>query len=283
MKNRSILAPFWGILPLLLIVLSINGCAWWQQGDEDETVNWSASRFYSEAKQALNEGDYDTAITYFERLQARYPFGRYAQQAQLELIYTHYRDGEPDLAIAAADRFIRAHPRHPFVDYAHYLKGLTNYDRGVGLLERLLPSDPTKTDTSNSMQAFNDFAELVQKFPDSKYSKDARQRMLFLRNNLATYEVNVAGFYMRRKAYVAAANRAKYVVENYSRTPAVADALALMTQAYLKLELPDLAADSARVLQLNYPDSPQTALAIALVEGREPPSESGFSLFGFEF
>ena len=214
MKNRRIFTIF----SLSLLLLSLNACSWLQQ-NEDETINWSANRFYSEAKQALNEGDYDTAITYFERLQARYPFGRYAQQAQLELIYAHYKDGEPDLAIAAADRFIKTHPRHPFVDYAHYLKGLTNYDRGIGLVERLLPNDPTKTDTSNSMQSFNDFAELVQKFPDSKYSQDARQRMLFLRNNLASYEVHVADFYMRRKAYVAAVNRAKYVVENYSRTP----------------------------------------------------------------
>jgi outer membrane protein assembly factor BamD len=269
-------------LPLVMILLMTSGCAWWKSADEDETVNWSASRFYNEAKQELNDGNYDTAIDYYERLQARYPFGRFAQQAQLEIIYAHYKAGEPDLAIAAADRFIQTHPRHPYVDYAHYLKGLTNFDRGVGLIEKLLPSDPSQTDSSNATQAFNDFAELVQKFPDSQYADDARQRMLFLRNNLASYEIHVADFYMRRNAYVAAANRAKYVVENYPSTPAVADALAVMSKAYIKLELMELANDSYRVLQLNYPDSPQAVEVSALLDGREPPGK-GFSLFGLEF
>jgi outer membrane protein assembly factor BamD len=278
MNNRRIF-----LIPLLSLFLLTSACSWLNFGDEDETVNWSASRFYSEAKQALDDGDYDTAIDYFERLQARYPFGRYAQQAQLELIYAHYKQGETDMAIAAADRFIKTHPRHPFVDYAHYLKGLANYDRGVGLVEKLLPNDPTQTDTSNAQQSFNDFAELTQKFPNSRYADDARQRMLFLRNNMAAYEVNVADFYMRRKAYVAAANRAKYVVENYSRTPATVDALAIMSKAYLKLELTDLATDTLRVLQLNYPDAPQTAEVAALIEGREPPGDGRFSLFGLEF
>jgi len=270
-------------LPLLLVAVSlVSACSWWNMEETDETVNWSASRFYSEAKKELNAGNYDTAIDYYERLQARYPFGRYAQQAQLEIIYAHYKAGESDLAIASADRFIQTHPRHPYVDYAHYLKGLTNYDRGVGLVEKLLPNDPTQTDSSNATQAFNDFAELVQKFPNSTYADDARQRMIFLRNNLAAYEIHVADFYMRRKAYLAAANRAQYVVENYPSTPAVTDALAVMSKAYLNLELPDLADDSYRVLQLNYPDAPQTLEVAALIEGREPPGK-GFSLIGLEF
>jgi outer membrane protein assembly factor BamD len=270
------------LIPLIMVILFSSACSWLKKDETDETVNWSANRFYNEAKQALNDGNYATAVDYFEQLQARYPFGRFAQQAQLEIIYAHYKAGEPDLAIAAADRFIQTHPRHPFVDYAHYMKGLTNYDRGVGVLERLLPSDPTQTDSSNATQSFNDFAELVQKIPNSDYAEDARKRMLFLRNNLAYYEIHVADFYMERKAYVAAANRAKYVVENYSTTPATADALAIMSKAYLKLELPDLATDSFRVLQLNYPDSPQTLEIAALMEGREPPGK-GFSLFGLKF
>ncbi len=235
----------------------------------DETAGWSAQRFYSEAKDELNTGNYDRAVELFEKLQARYPFGRYAQQAQLEIIYAYYKDSEPDSAIAAADRFIQTNPRHPFVDYAYYLKGLANFDRDITVVNRLVPNDPTKTDTSAAQQSFDDFSELVRRFPQSKYAEDARSRLLFLHDNLAAYEVNVADFYMRRGAYVAAANRAKYVLENYARTHAVDDALAIMTRAYMRLGLRDLAADSLRVLALNYPDSPHVPQLTALVEGRE--------------
>lgn len=272
---------------LLAFILSLlGGCAWLQSLEEqDETADWTPAEFFNAAKEELSSNNYEGAVELLEKLQARYPFGAYAQQAQLELIYAHYRNEQPDLAIAAADRFIRTHPRHPYVDYAYYLKGLTNFDRGVGVLEKLFPSDPSKTDTSSALQSFNDFAELVQKFPDSRYAEDSQQRMLFLRNNLAAYEIHVADYYMRRKAYVAAANRGKYVLENFSSTPAVVDALAIMTQAYLKLDMPELAADSLRVLQANYPSSPQFASAQALVEGREPPAagDEDDSLLGWLF
>ena len=262
---------------LLVLLLTLSACAFFSE-KKDATAEWTASRFYAEAKQALDDGDYQTAIGYYEKLQARYPFGRYAQQSQLELIYAYYKDEQPDAAIAAADRFIRTNPRHPFVDYAYYMKGRVNFSRGATILDRVLPSDPTKTDTESVMQSYNDFAELVQKFPNSKYTQDSRQRMIYLHNNLANYEINVADYYMRRKAYVAAANRAKYVLENYARTSAVVDALAIMTEAYIKLGLDDLAADSLRVLQLNYPDSPQTRKLTALRDGTE--KRSVFSLFG---
>ncbi|MEZ5584819.1 MAG: outer membrane protein assembly factor BamD, partial [Candidatus Competibacteraceae bacterium] len=182
-------------------------------------------------------------------------------------------------AIAAADRFIRTFPRHPFVDYAYYMKGLINYSRDASLINRVVPSDPAKTDPGTAKQSFDDFAELVRKFPDSTYAEDARQRMVFLHNNLAAYEVNVADYYMRRGAYVAAANRAKYVLENYARTEAVPDALAVMTHAYVKLGLQDLAADSLRVLRANYPSSPHIPELIALLNG-EDIETSSFSLFG---
>lgn len=258
---------------LCLIALS-SGCAWLGE-KEDETKDWSASKFYNEAKLELASSNYPEAIRLFEKLQARYPFGRYAQQAQLELAYAHFRDGESDQAIAAADRFIRTYPRHPFVDYAYYLKGLANYSRGVGMLEKLMPNDPTRTDTSTALRSFNDFAELVQKFPDSRYAQDARQRMLFLRNNLAEYEVNVGRFYMQRKAYLAAANRGKFVVENYASAPAAEKALALMAEAYLQLGLDDLAADSRRVLQQNYPNSAYLARIDAITKGERAPVIDG--------
>jgi outer membrane protein assembly factor BamD len=264
--------------PAAVLLSTLFGCSWLPD-QVDPTEDWSANRFYNEAKEALQDGNYQTAIGHFEKLQARYPFGRYAQQAQIELIYAYYRDGEPEAALAAADRFIRTYPRHPFVDYAYYMKGLINYSRDTGALSRLAPNDPTKTDPGAAKQAFDDFATLVRQFPTSRYAEDARQRMVFLHNNLAAYEINVADYYMRRGAYVAAANRAKYVLENYARTESVPDALAIMTHAYIKLGLSDLARDSLRVLQINHPNSPRIPELLALLNGQEPPSE-GFSLFG---
>jgi len=233
----------------------------------DETRGWSAQRLYSEAKDSMNGGNYKTALEYLDKLQARYPFGRLAQQAQLDTIYIQYKDNEPDAALAAADRFIKANPRHPYVDYAYYMKALVNFNRNNTLLEQIAPSDRDKTDTATARQSYSDFAELTRKFPESKYAQDARQRMLYLHNNLAAYEVNVASYYFRRGAYVAAVNRAKYVLETYARTPASADALSIMTQAYVKMAMPQLAADSLRVLERNYPQSPELPKLNVLVKG----------------
>jgi outer membrane protein assembly factor BamD len=243
-------------LPLMLLFST--GCSLLPE-QIDETKNWSANKFYSEAKHSLNQGDYEGAIRYYEMLEARYPFGRYAQQAQLEVAYAYYKYNEPDSAIAAADRFIKMHPQHPHVDYAYYLKGLVNFNRGRDLMEKLLPQDSSEHDQHAARQAFHDFKALISKFPESRYAEDARQRMLFLRNNLARYEVNVAEFYMRRQAYVAAANRAKYVIENYQHTPAVIDAVAIMSDAYRMMGMPELADDARRVLELNAPAHPANA------------------------
>jgi outer membrane protein assembly factor BamD len=264
------------LLAGIVTLIGLSGCAALTK-QYDETANWSAAQLYQEAIEERNDGNYKTAINYLEKLQARYPFGRYAQQAQLELIYVNYKDNEPDAAIAAADRFIKTNPRHPFVDYAYYMKGLVNFSRSGGPLDRFLPNAADETDTTIARQSYNDFAELVQKFPTSKYAQDARQRMVFLHNNLAAYEVNVADFYLHQGAYLAAANRAKYVIENYSRTPAIPNALAIMAQAYLKLGLNDLAADATRVLKLNHPDSPYIPKLNTLLENKE--KASSFSPF----
>jgi outer membrane protein assembly factor BamD len=240
---------------LLLLALGASGCAMLQD-KEDRTRDWPADKLYAEAKSALTSGDYPGAIQYYELLEARYPFGRYAQQAQIEIAYAYYKYEEPDLAIAAADRFIKMHPRHEHVDYAYYLKGLANFHRDMGLVERYLPQDASQRDPGAARQSFHDFAELVKRFPDSRYAQDALQRMIYLRNNLAQHELNVADYYMRRGAYVAAANRAKYVVEQYQRTPAVPDALALLAAAYESLGIPELAADARRVLEMNHPEHP---------------------------
>jgi outer membrane protein assembly factor BamD len=249
--------------PLLAALLA--GCALLPD-QIDETKGWSAQRLYSEAKSSMNDGNYKTALEYLDKIQARYPFGRYAQQAQLDTIYVQYKDNEPDAALAAADRFIKANPRHPYVDYAYYMKGLVNFERSNTILDRLAPNDRAKTDTATARQSYNDFSELARKFPDSKYAEDARQRMLFLHNSLAAYEVNVADYYLRRGAYVAAVNRAKYVLETYARTPAAENALGIMTQAYVKMGMPQLAADSLRVLERNYPQSPELPKLNALVK-----------------
>ena len=242
---------------ILIIALLVQSCALFTK--VDETEGWSAQKLYTEGKEKVREGDYETAIRYFETLQGRYPFGRFAQQAQLELAYAYYRYDEPDAAIATLDRFIRTYPRNPFVDYAYYLKGLVNFNRAASLLDRFVPRDPTRTDTTTARQSFDDFSELVRRFPESKYSVDAQQRMLFLRNNLAVYEINVADYYMRRGAYIAAANRGKYVLENFSLSPSTEDALAIMAYAYIEMDLFQLAEDAARVLRLNYPYSEHLA------------------------
>ena len=222
----------------------------------DETSDWSANQLYARAKQELADKNYEKAISYFEKLEARFPFGQYAQQAQLEIAYAYYKYEEPELAIAAADRFIKIYPRHPNVDYAWYIKGLTNYNRGKVFIDRYLPQEPAERDTFSMRASYDDFSHLVQNYPHSTYAKDAAQRMIHLRNNMAEYEIHVAEYYMRRTAYIAAANRGKYVVENFQRTPAVEDALIIMVRAYRRLGVNDLADSAMRVLQLNYPENP---------------------------
>jgi len=243
---------------LLLAALSsalITGCSIF--GDEqDITKNWSAERLYAAAKERLVNKDYEKAIEYYEKLEARYPFGPHSQQAQLDIAYAYYRNEESAQAVAAADRFIKLHPRHPNVDYAYYIKGLANYLETGGFVSRIVSKDHSKRDTGASQEAFRDFSELVRRFPNSKYSEDAAQRMLYLKNTLAMHEVHVARYYMTKGAYVAAANRARYVVENYQRTPAMPDALVVLAKSYKAMELPDLSDDAVRVLQLNYPEHP---------------------------
>jgi outer membrane protein assembly factor BamD len=243
---------------LAVLILSSSGCSWFKE-IADETSGWSANQLYSEAKEKLAEKNYEKAIEYLEILQARYPFGRYAQQAELEIAYAYYKFDEPDLAIAAADRFIKIYPRHPNVDYAWYIKGLTNYNRGKTIVGRYLPQEPAERDTFTMRAAYDDFSQLVKLYPNSTYAIDSSQRMIHLRNNMAEYEIHVADYYMRRKAFVAAANRGEYVIENFQRTPAVPDALVIMTRAYRILGVDDLADDALRVLRLNYPDSPEVA------------------------
>ena len=225
-------------------------------GEElDPTRDWSARRLYDTAKGHLDRGAYQEAIEYYEKLDVRYPFGPLAMQGQLDLVYAYYKSDQPASALAAADRFIKLHPRHPNVDYAYYLKGLIRFVAGSSILDRFVARDLLEHDASAALQAFRAFEELTRRFPESRYADDSRQRMLHLKNLLAMHEIHAARYYMTRGAWLAAANRARYVVENYhQRTPAVSDALAIMAIAYREMGLDELSADAAHVLELNYPD-----------------------------
>ena len=222
--------------------------------EQDETVSWSATKLYTEAKDELTAGNYQQAIKYYEKLEARFPYGRYAQQAQLELGYAHFKDGDPTSAAAAADRFIKLHPEHPNVDYAYYLKGIIWFNEDQGILARFANQDPTERDPKAARDSFDAFKELVQRFPDSKYAPDSIQRMNWLVNALASHEVHVARYYLGRGAYVAATNRAQYALQNYPQTPALEDALYVLVKAYDAMGLNDLRDDAARVMKKNFPD-----------------------------
>jgi outer membrane protein assembly factor BamD len=240
---------------LLAAALTLGGCGLLPEV-KDETAGWSAQKLYAEAKDNLNSGNYERAVKLFETLEARYPFGRYAQQAQLEVAYAYYKDNEPISAVAACDRFIKLHPNHANVDYAYYLKGLANFNEDLGLLGKLVNQDLSERDPRAARDAFLAFKELVTRFPDSKYAADSAARMNYLVNALANNEVHVAKYYMKREAWVAAANRAKEVLKTYPEAPALEEALAIMVVAYDKLKLTDLRDDAQRVLTLNFPNSP---------------------------
>jgi outer membrane protein assembly factor BamD len=243
----------------LILALCLAGCGLLPAVNDDETRGWSANKLYSEAKQALNDSYYDKAVKYYEKLEARYPYGRYAQQAQLEIAYAYYKDKDVTSAIAAADRFIKLHPNHPSVDYAYYLKGLANFNDDLGILGNLASKfsgqDMTERDPKSSREAFDSFRDLVARFPDSKYAADSIERMNYLVNSLAAHEVHVAKYYMKRGAYVAAANRVQYSLKSYPNAPANEEGLLILVQAYDKLGMADLRNDAERVMKTNFPES----------------------------
>jgi len=222
----------------------------------DPTQNWSAERFYTEGKAALDRKDYSAAIKNFETLEARYPYGSYAEQAQLEVAYAYYKDNQMASAIDSANRFIRLHPTYPHVDYAYYLKGLANFYEEHGFFGRLFTDkNMTDRDTKGMLDAYDAFRALVERFPNSRYADDSRKRMTYLINFLAKSEINIAQFYFARGAYVAAANRAKYVIDHYQRTQSIEDALGIQAMAYKKMGMPRLMNDTLRVLEKNFPNS----------------------------
>jgi outer membrane protein assembly factor BamD len=238
----------------LLLALFVGGCGLLPE-QIDETAGWSANKLYSEAKDALADGAFDKAIKLFEKLESRYPYGRFAQQAQLDIAYAYYKQQEPASAIAACDRFIRLHPNHPNVDYAYYLKGLVNFNEDLGLLGRVSAQDLTERDPKAARESFDALKELVTRFPESRYTPDATARMNYLVNALAAHEVHVADYYMRRGAYVAAANRAQTALKTYPDAPSNEEALFILVKAYDALGMNDLRDDAERVMRKNFPKS----------------------------
>ncbi len=222
---------------------------------KDETANWSADRIYRTAHDALAEGNYTRAVKFFETLESRFPYGRYAQQALLEGAYANYRAGEAAAAVSQCDRFIRTYPNHPNVDYAYYLKGLVHFREDQGLLGYVYELDLSEREPKAMRESFAAFKELVEKLPESRYAEDSNARMRYLSNSLALYEVKVGRYYYNRGAYIAAINRAQAAITNYPRTSANEDALDLLVKSYDRLGLAQLSQDSRRVLERTFPNS----------------------------
>ena len=238
----------------LLLVVLVAACSGKKEVITEAQRMTNASKLYQKAKYSMLSGNFRTAVQYLERMDSLYPFGAYSHEAQLNLVYSYYRLNDLASGIAAADRFIRQNPRHQDLDYAYYMKGLINFSSETGFGKSMFSAPLSERDASTARQSFEDFAELIRLFPNSKYAKDAQQRMVYLRNRLAEYELHVANYYMKREAYQAAAARARYVVDHYPKTPSIPYALRMMVVAYELLELPELSENARKVLLLNYPD-----------------------------
>ena len=236
------------------LIFGLSGCNKNKKKESVEVTKHSAETLYNKSKKFLEIGVWDNAILGFKRLRNQYPFGRYAEQGTLELAYAYFKNHEMELAISTLDRFIKNYPAHEHLDYAYYLKGLVYFQSDRGLFQRVNPDEAADRNHENIKQSFVAFKTFLEKFPKSEHSADAEQRMIYLRNQLASAELIVAKYYLRREAYVGALNRSKYIVESYQKTPAVADALAVMAEAYKQLNQNDLAQSSKLVLQENYPN-----------------------------
>lgn len=251
-------------LPLLILLFGLSqiaGCSWFKESKDEveEDPYASAADLYGQASRALRTGNYEDAIKLFETLEARYPFGPYAERSKLEAAYAYYKYGEQESAIATLDRYLQLHPRGENVDYALYLKGLANLQRGASLTDKYVKErDLARRDQGAVQEAFNAFSELVQRFPSSRYAEDSQRRLEELRNLMAEHELYVAQYYMKRGAWLSAANRAQGLIERYEGAPSMPEALKIMVLAYSRLGLNDLAADARQVLEMNYPDVAKT-------------------------
>ena len=247
---RRILTVF-----IVIAVGLLSGCGIFSGKEVDETRGWSAQKLYAEARQELADRNWENAIKHYERIESRYPFGRFAQQAMIEVAYAHWKNEDAASALASIDRFVKLHPNHPSADYMYYLRGLINFNDDLGILGFFSGQDLSERDPKAAAEAFVSFKELVTRFPESKYAPDAVQRMNYLVNALASHEVHVARYYMKRKAYVAAANRTQYALKTYPGAPANEEGLVIMVKAYDAMGMTTLRDDAERVLKKNFPDS----------------------------
>jgi outer membrane protein assembly factor BamD len=242
------------LLSLFFAALLLGGCAG-SEGSKDDTDIWSEAKLYSEATDKLNDADFAKCGKYFEKLEARFPFGPYSQQAQINAAYCYWKAQEQTQALVAIDRFIKLHQGSPNLDYAYYLKGLITFNDDLGWLGKFTGQDLSERDPKAAKEAFESFKVVVERFPNSKYAPDSLDRMRYIVNSLAEADVIIARFYYQRGAYLAAANRAQLVIRDYDRAPAVEEALYILTKSYEKLGMVQLSNDSARVFKLNFPDS----------------------------
>jgi outer membrane protein assembly factor BamD len=250
MKSFRLLAPV-----LLGAMVSVAGCSSSDNEEKAVLANMGAQQLYDRAKQSMEVGNFSAAAQTLSALDSRYPFGPLSHQVQLDLIYSYYKSGKNEETLATIDRFIRLNPNHSDVDYAYYMRGLTNMESDSNLFQELMNIDRTDRDPSKSRAAFEDFRRLIQQYPDSKYAADAKQRMVHIKDRLARYEIAIARFYMRRQAYVAAANRGRYVIEHFPNTTQVQQAREIMVSSYEQLGLDELRNNAMKTLKLNYPDS----------------------------
>jgi outer membrane protein assembly factor BamD len=242
------------ILMILMAILTLAACS--SDGKRANALE-TEQELYEKASKALDESNYFLAVENLQKLGSEYPFGNYSEQAQLELIYAQFKSQELEGARASAERFIRLHQNHANVDYAYYMKALTTYELGLSLVERYFSDDQAMRDDSPARESFQELSELIGRFPTSEYAYDARQRMIYLRDRLALHDVHVARYYLKRHAYLAAANRGKHIIETYQGTTHVAEGLAIMTEGYQLLGQQDLADNSFKVLVANFPDHAQ--------------------------
>jgi len=234
------------------MVLSVLGCG--PAKEVDVTLEWPVEQLYNEARRELAAGNYLTAIEYYETLESRFPFGSYATQAQIDVAYAYFKFDEPDSALTALDRFIKLHPRHERVDYAYYLKGLVNFERGGSALDFLYERDLSDFDKNLLFTTYQDFNLLLEKFPSSIYAADAHKRMVYLRNQLAAADLKIARYYASKKAWIAVTNRTKLILQNYQGTATIKLALEMQLEAYQHLGLEKLAQDTQRIIDLNFAD-----------------------------
>lgn len=242
-------------LAALLLALSLAGCGLF--GDKaNEHKDWQAADFYAAAKEQFDNQSWEAAIKLYEQLEAKFPFGRFAQQAQIEVAYAYYKQGETAQAISALEKFVKLHPNHPNVDYALYLKALANFKEDLGPFSRLVKQDLADRDPKAARESFEGFKDLVTRFPESRYAADSRERMAYLVEALARHEVNVARYYLARGAYLAAANRAQDAIVRFPQSPAHREALDIMVEAYDRMGMAELREDAKKVLARNYPADP---------------------------